>query len=150
MLKQISKSILMFFVASTMFAISCNKEESNATNDPQGSRSREELIVGDWKCVNGNFGGGEIVKFSSEGKVYVDALDYGTYVISADMLGITHPWVHYPGQSQEEICYYIYRYSIIELSEKTLELQMTYSYSGASGYLPHHYTDGHVYEFSRI
>ena len=138
---------MLFLFAATLFATACNKEDNNQTNEPQGGQttmSYDELILGNWDCIHSyqhvhreqyfpptdewftdldttivdvwTFYG-DRWKFTDNGTWYVNASDYGTYVVSSDMLALTHPS---GGNSRTH-----YSYIIAELTNNKLVLSDT-------------------------
>ena len=112
MFKNIKKSSALLFIIISMVATSCIRDEENDNLSTPSSRSYEELIIGDWDCVHTfdhyyhEMGGnvwqdttridgwtffGDRWKFTSDGKWYCNAIEYGTFVISGDMFALTHP-----------------------------------------------------------
>ena len=125
---------LMLCFAATAMMMSCNKDEGNDDSSTSNNGSYEEMIVGDWDCVHSydhyyhEMGGnvwqdttridgwkffGDRWKFTSDGKWYRNAYEYGTYVISGDLFSLTHP----RSDGNE-----YYRYKIKELTSTKLVL----------------------------
>ncbi len=129
---------LMLCFAATTMMVSCNKDDDNGNSSTPGNSSYEEMIVGDWDCVHSynhyyhEMGGnvwldttrtdgwdfyGDRWKMTSDGKWYVNAHEYGTYVVSGDMLALTH--------SLNSSSNRYYNYKIKELTSTKLVLGET-------------------------
>ena len=72
--------------------------------------SLDSTLINEWRFY------GDRWKFTDNGTWYVNATDYGTYVVSADMLALTHP----QGDSRTH-----YSYTISELTNDKLILSDT-------------------------
>lgn len=151
----LKKATILFTAMAMVFASSCYKDDNSQPNDSQEVQSPmtyDELIIGNWDCissseymhmesympwvdewytdidstlVNGWRFYGDRWKFTDNGTWYVNAYDYGTYVVSADMLALTHP----QGDSRTH-----YSYIISELTNNKLVLSDTIIREEFSGY----------------
>lgn len=76
MIKQIKKVTVLFFVAASMMAVSCSKDNNGE------SSKYANLIVGKWKQTNND----KITEFSKDGYVFEDGSRKAKYEVKKDRL----------------------------------------------------------------